>query len=97
MPDRLLYQSEAEQLVPERGLVVVEPEVLFSVVLESRVNSTPEAINKEQNFVCELQNVITELYAKTEQYFLHNHNCLNSLSLHVNVFNGQSCPKCFKI
>ena len=29
MPDRLLYQSEAEQLVLERGLVVAEPEVPF--------------------------------------------------------------------
>ena len=33
MPDRLLYQSEAEQLVPEGGLVIGEPEVLFSVFL----------------------------------------------------------------
>ena len=33
MPDRLLYQSEAEQLVPERGLVVVEPEVPFPFFL----------------------------------------------------------------
>ena len=33
MSDRLLYQSEAEQLVPERSLVFVEPEVLFSVFL----------------------------------------------------------------
>ena len=32
MPDRLLYQSEAWQLLPERGLVVVEPEVPFSVL-----------------------------------------------------------------
>ena len=27
MSDRLLYQSEAEQLVSERGLVIAEPEV----------------------------------------------------------------------
>ena len=33
MPDRLLYQSKAEQLVPERGLDVVEPEVSFFVFL----------------------------------------------------------------
>ena len=41
MPDRLPYQSETEQLVPERCLVVVEPEVSFSVLLgslESRVH-----------------------------------------------------------
>ena len=30
MSDRLLYQSEAEQLVLERGLVVMEREVPFS-------------------------------------------------------------------
>ena len=29
MSDRLLYQSEAEQLVLERGFVVAEPEVPF--------------------------------------------------------------------
>ena len=29
MSDRLLYQSEAEQLVLERGLVVAEPEFSF--------------------------------------------------------------------
>ena len=41
MPDRLLYQSEAEQMVPERGLVVVEPEVPFSVFLgTSRIQGT---------------------------------------------------------
>ena len=37
--DRLLYQSEAEQLVPERGLVVAESEVPFSVILKSKVKS----------------------------------------------------------
>ena len=30
MSDKLPYQSEAEQLVLERGFVVPEPEVLFS-------------------------------------------------------------------
>ena len=33
MPDKLLYQSEAERLVPERGIDIVEPEVPFSVFL----------------------------------------------------------------
>ena len=31
MPERLVYQSEAEQLVPEQDLVVADPEVPFSV------------------------------------------------------------------
>ena len=36
MSDRLLYQSEAEQLVLEQGFVVTEPEV--PLPLESRVD-----------------------------------------------------------
>ena len=41
MLDRALYKSEADQLVPERGLVVVEPEARFQFFwgpLESRVH-----------------------------------------------------------
>ena len=48
MSDRLLYQSEAEQLVPERGFDVVQPEVPFSVFLgplESRV--VPYRVSKK--------------------------------------------------
>ena len=41
MSDRLLYESEDQQLVLERGLVVAEPEVPFPILvywgsLESR-------------------------------------------------------------
>ena len=35
MPDRLLYQSETEQLVLERDIVVAEPEVHFTIFLVS--------------------------------------------------------------
>ena len=42
MSDKLLNQSEAEQLVLERGLIVAEPEVpfvsFFEGPLESRVD-----------------------------------------------------------
>ena len=52
MSDRLLYQSEAEQLVLERGLVVAEPEVLFSIFVgASGIQGSFDSANFEMSKV----------------------------------------------
>ena len=45
MSDRLLYQSDSEQLVLERGLVVMEPEVHFAVFLRGLWNPGYENVD----------------------------------------------------
>ena len=54
MSDRLLYQSETEQLVLERGIIVAEPEVPFSRFLGA---SGIQGIYIRPRYQNEIQNV----------------------------------------
>ena len=65
MPGRLLYQREAEQLVPEQSLVIVESKVPFSFVLGDLWNSHKKAANTEM--------IVYYLLKKSISYARHMH------------------------
>ena len=84
MPERLLYQSEAEQLVPERGLAVVETEVPFSVFLGT---SGIQGANVAKNNILK---GLVGLYSMTKKYFWE-------MSTRGSVITTKSHPKVSKL